>query len=499
MPSLRPYSPIRRILSSVSLFALISNTPAFAAEVETEKRLQALERRIEQLEKENKALSDQVVAAPNAAPPALPPSNSGPHDVESAAHKFSVASADGKYSIGLTGIVQTDFGGYLNFQPRSNLSGPQHLTSGINVRRARIGVAGKVFGDWSYTFIYDTGNSQDTTAGGIEAAQVSYTGFKGVIIDLPGYSATPFTMEQATSSSDLMFLERSTPTNLAIGLNAGDSRTNTGVHFIGDRYWVGAYFTGPASGDSHTGLSERFGAFQRATYQVLAAPDYSLHLGVAADELLQAPNTGVGTANAVTLNDRPELRIDPTSLLTTGSLGTVANPVTGDAVYGIEAAGGWQSLFFQGEYFLYRIDRRGLATASFDGGYAQISYTLTGEHRAYNRTSGAYGGIVPADPFSISGGIGAWEVAARVSYAGLTDNFTPKLALSAQPDAVNGGRQIGYTAALNWYPNTLMRLMVNYVHTDFKKLNGVPMTGLALGAGAGAKADAVAGRIQFAF
>ncbi|TAL03506.1 MAG: porin [Rhodospirillaceae bacterium] len=427
-----------------------------------------------------------------------------PHVIQTATNKLAFETADGKFSIGPTGIVQIDSGGYLNFTPASRVVGTQKLTSGINARRARVGVAGKMFGDWSYKFLYDGGNSQDTTASGIEAAQISYNGFKGVIIDLPGYSATPFTMDQATSSTDLLFLERSTPTNIAIGLNAGDSRTNTGVRFFNDRYWAGAYFTGPASGDSHTGVSERFGAFQRAAFQVLSTPDYSVHLGVAVDELLRAPDTGVGTAKAVTLSDRPELRIDPTTLLTTGTIGTLANPVTGGQVYNVEAAVDWKSLFFQGEYFHYDIDRHGLTTAGFDGGYVQASWVLTGEQHGYDKTTGAYTGVIPAKPFSLSNGdIGAWELAARVSYVNLTDNFTPGLALVGQPNAVNGGKQTSYTLGANWYVNSLMRFTFNYIHTDYSKANGTAVAGAPLGAPlgvpVGAKADALAIRAQFVY
>jgi phosphate-selective porin OprO/OprP len=482
------------LLCAMSVTALTAANPVMASEAE-------LAQEIKDLREELRALKQQLAAKPQAetsAPAAA--SKPVPRVVESSAHKFSLESADGQHSIAVTGIVQADFGGYLNFTPRSTAVGAQHITSGINTRRGRIGVTGKVFGDWSYAFIYDAGNSQDTTPKGIQSAQLSYNGFKGVIIDLPGYSSTPFTLEQATSAADIMFLERATPTNLAIGLNAGDTRTNTGVRFFGDRYWVGAYFTGPASNDSHTGLHERFGAFQRATYRVLVEKDYSLHIGAGIDELLQAPNSGPGTAKTLTLSDTPELRLDPTSLLTTGALGTVANPVTGGMVYAVEAAGTWRGLYAQGEYFIHHISRRGLQAAEFQSGYAQVSYTLTGETRGYNNAVGAYRGIVPSKPFSLKGGgWGAWEVAARFSYADLTDNFVAGTALAAQPSAVNGGKQRGYTLGLNWYPNSLMRVMVNYIHTDFTKANGTAVTGAALGAPVGAKADALAARLQFSY
>ena len=75
---------------------------------------------------------------------------------------FSLQSADGRYSIGLIGVLQFDAGGYFGFHPDSRYTGPQNLSSGVNARRARIGASG-VAGDFSYTFLYDAGNSQDTT------------------------------------------------------------------------------------------------------------------------------------------------------------------------------------------------------------------------------------------------------------------------------------------------------------------------------------------------
>ena len=144
----------------------------------------------------------------------------------------------------------------------------------------------------------------------------------------------------------------------------------------------------------------------------------------------------------ITLNDPPELRVDASSLLSTGTLGTAANPVTGGLVYNGEFAAGYDNFFFQGEYDHYSVNRQGLATANFWGTYGMVSWVLTGEHRNYNRATGAYGSITPRENFSISkGGIGAWELAARVSYTDLVDHYAYGTALAAQPNAVNGGIQ----------------------------------------------------------
>lgn len=488
------------LLAGVAALAVSASWPAYAQDQNSTLTLDELKARLEALEAEVQQSEIHQADASSAPAPA------SAHVAETAAHKLSLVSADGQYSIGLTGRVMIDAGGYPNFEPDSKLSGPQRLSSGLNARRARIGITGKLAGDWTYTFIYDGGGSTDSPASGIQTAQISYTGWKGVIIDLPGYSEPAFTLDTATSSNDIMFLERAVPVNVATNVNTGDFRANTGIRIFGDRYWLGAYFTGPMNGNSHSNVLENFGAFQRATVQALVGDNYSLHLGFGIDELLSAPDSGVGTAKTITLSDRPELRIDPTQFVSTGALGSVAHPVQGATIYNPEVAFQYGPFYTQGEYFHYDVERGGLKDANFDGGYLQAAYTLTGEHRSYNPTTGAYSSITPAHPFSLKdGNWGAWEIAARWSYINLNDQFIPGTAISTQPNAVDGGQETGITVGVNWYVNTYLRFMVNYVHTDFDKANPTAIAasggqpGVPLGGKIGDKIDSVGFRTQFAW
>jgi phosphate-selective porin OprO/OprP len=125
---------------------------------------------------------------------------------------------------------------------------------------------------------------------------------------------------------------------------------------------------------------------------------------------------------------------------------------------------------------------------NFDGGYAQASYALTGETHTYNSSSASYGGIVPANPFSLTGGgWGAWEIAGRISMIDLNGQLSTA-------NGVAGGKQTAYTAGLNWYVNRNVRFMLNYVHDDIAKQVS------AINAGnVGAKFDAFAVRTQIAF
>jgi phosphate-selective porin OprO/OprP len=158
-------------------------------------------------------------------------------------------------------------------------------------------------------------------------------------------------------------------------------------------------------------------------------------------------------------------------------------------VYSAEAAAGLGPLFFQGEYFWYNVDREfGLPSLNFNGGYAEASWTITGESRAYIPATGAYSGIIPNNPVNIGGtGWGAWEIAGRYSVVNLNDQLGTAAGIA-------GGQQTIYTAGLNWYVNRNIRFMVNYLHGTIQKQASSVST-----VNTGANFDAVAGRMQVAF
>ncbi len=423
------------------------------------------------------------------------------------------STADGRNSISLTGRLHYDMGDYVNTSanPRANIT--NNLNSGVNLRRGRIGVLGKVANDWNFALVYDFGGSNDAgpatgttggiTSGGIENAELTYNGFRPFAVEL-GYQDIPFTLDEATSSNDIMFMERSSSQVIAANLAAGDFRSNIGGHWNNDRAWIGVYATGPTSGSSHAGFGTQFGATGRATYQLLQNDNYSLHIGVNAEGLMKPPTSGAGGFRQVTtFSDRPELRIDTTQVLNTGTLGSLTNPVTGASVFGAELAGGLGPLFAQAEYFHYNVGRQGLSAANFDGGYVQASYTITGEHRKYNPSTGAYTGITPAHPFDIAGlsegAWGAFEVAGRFSMVNLNDHYTTGGATSGSTNAVAGGEQHVFTVGANWYVNNNLRFMLDYNHGVINRANGGAVAGAPLGTGIGLKYDAIAMRTQIAF
>jgi phosphate-selective porin OprO/OprP len=333
---------------------------------------------------------------------------------------------------------------------------------------------------------------------------------------------------------------------IASNIAAGDFRSNAGARLWGDWFWAGGYVTGPVSGAMHSatsggvlnsstgspaptppdGVSEQLGGYQRVAVHFGDPKTASIHLGGDVEELFKPAFDYDTGSQSLSLADRPELRIDPTTIVGTGIYGVGNNSilnVKNAYVYSVEAAGNIGSLFIQGEYFWFNVARRnfnqggisGVPAADqigpdlrFNGGYIEAGWTLTGETRAYNAAAAAYSGIVPSHPFSWKGGTwGAFEIAGRYSVIDLNDRL-------GFPDGASGGKQTIVTAGFNWYVNRNIRFMLDYMHGTIDKPAGpvllnsgscavagsgptAPLMGLQCNVGA--KFDAVAMRTQIAF
>jgi phosphate-selective porin OprO and OprP len=323
---------------------------------------------------------------------------------------------------------------------------------------------------------------------------------------------------------------------IATSFGGGDFRSALDVRSNNDRYWLGAFLTGPNSGALHTagascntgavavtpgtpcvtsaqmtGLGPQLAFLARGAYQLVQEKDATFHLGFNYANLF-APRVGPNLA-AVLLADRPELRVDPTSFLATGNI-----PASGGQVYGVEVAGSYQNLFAQGEYYHYVVDTRARVPTvpgnlqggipgpalNFDGGYAQASYSIGGT-RHYDPTRGAYTGVIPENPMMpASGGWGALEFAGRFSFVNLNSPYLTTATLGPAFSApgvftggtttYGGGKQTAYGVGLNWYPNYNMKFMLDYEHVvvDNPQFFGGPNY-------RGATIDWVAARSQIVF
>ncbi len=468
-------------------------------------------------------------APPGAPAPHLPPKVLMTYD---RGYHFGFSDATGDNTIELFGRLHLDAGGYLNYKPGPETLDHKGLADGIDLRRARLGVVGNFMTDWHYALVYDFGYTSDglnpnnalasansgtipsannNYLSGVENALITYNGFYNhgqrfpVAFDF-GVQDVPWTMDEATSSNDTMFMERSSSQVVATEFGGGDFRTAVDVRSNDDRYWLGAFLTGPNSGALHTagascntgtaavtagtacvtsaqmtGLGPQLAFLTRASYQLVQENDATLHVGFNYGNLFN-PRI-LANEDGIQLYDRPELRVDPTYFLNTGYI-----PASGGQVYGAEVAASFYNFFFQGEYYRYVVDTRAGVTSTpgnlqggvagpaleFSGGYAEASYSFGGR-RLYDPVRGAYTGVIPGRPLASGGdGFGALELAARYSVVNLNSPYLTTATLGPAYSALGvftggtttygGSEQTSYGIGLNWYPNMNMKFMLDYEH-----------------------------------
>ncbi len=117
---------------------------------------------------------------------------------------------------------------------------------------------------------------------------------------------------------------------------------------------------------------------------------------------------------------------------------------------GLEASEVSGRFSWQAELLGASVRRKHRDDVYFFGGYAFLSWFLTGESRNYDAASGKFLGVTPAHSLG-RGGWGAWELAARVSLVDLTD------------EDIVGGEQANFSAGLNWYLNDHFRIQANLI------------------------------------
>lgn len=444
-------------------------------------KVTATEAKVEELKKAS--ASDVKVTLPNGRP--------------------TLSSNDGNFTFALTGRLHFDVGNYLSVKPKDGALGSTtpDLNNGVNARRAFFGATGKLWKDWEYALNFNAGGAPDNTAGSnvpMQEARLTYAGIKGFKFDI-GYLDPQNNLSEAQSSNDLAFIERAAITNVIEGIAASEARSAVGVRFNNDVFFASGYLTGSTANVQVN--DEQVGIVGRAAFLPYKSDVGVIHVGVNAQYVLQTPQGAPGSGKLISMGDRPELRVDGRSFINAGSAANTNSSnlnMQNAYVYGLELAGAYKNFYAEGQYFRFGYDTNNLLvtgtgitgrinpSVDFDGYYAQATYVLTGESRPYNIGAGSFGAPKPARPFSLeTGGIGAWEVGVRYSYANLNDANGGLI--------VNGGKQALWTFGVNWYVNNNVRFMLNYITGDVDRRTVITNVSNNF------KMDALALRTQFSF
>ncbi|MFC1539634.1 OprO/OprP family phosphate-selective porin [Candidatus Latescibacterota bacterium] len=287
----------------------------------------------------------------------------------------------------------------------------------------------------------------DFTNGAVKIKDV-FVVFKGLPVTvIAGHMKEPFSLEGYTSSKYITFMERALPSLFSPNWNNG-LQLSSSVYNNRLSWAVGVF--GNTTNNGYTNTEEGY----NFTARVIGLPMFMeegsklVHLGLSV--------TNRNTTDEVSYSQGPEMNLAP-EMIDTGKFN--CDKIL---IYNGETAAVYGPISVQGEVFSSSVSNTDLDNPSFFSYYAQASYFLTGEHRAYK--SGTFTNVAPLKSYG-QGGIGAVEVAARYSYLDL-DSGTLK-----------GGRLSNVTFGVNWHLNSYSRIMINYVRSELIDVGVANMLG----------------------
>lgn len=483
---------ILRLLTYACAVSLVvgMGTQAFAQEsgsAETDARIQALEQRVQQLEKAlAEALGIESAEAPPAAEsaPAVAQAEPAPNgnarsDItgQQGAYNYDKAffgpigpltSSDGRFKTFLYGNLQTDLAAYSESGDWAGIFGDDYyigkddtdFSGGGKMRRVSFGVASVIEQDWIVFMSYNLADSGDQVDSGLRAAAIVYRGIKPWWL-MVGQFGNSVGLESSTFNSFLGMAERPMMSNAFAYAPSAPVVALIASHrgkLTYSRFGVFGKNSGVASEfDEGWGLHGRFllqpHRERRLSSQIGVSgywrkPEEEV---VGSDHMRSCPEGSIGSGfrfKAFGIS-----AIDGTSLVNTGKFCAVE-----DYTYVVaEGALSRGPVSLQGEWGVARVNTKSDGDYEFSGGYVDVGYFLTGESRNYNPYFGQFWRLKPKNDLG-QGGLGAFELRARWQTIDLNDRLG---IVGDEVTGVTGGEASGFTVGLNWYFNAFTRAIFN--------------------------------------
>lgn len=426
------------------LAATMMAPPAYAGEEaeDAQLRIRELERQMQQMSEQLKAVQEQLAHSGQAAPAAARPTGGSPVEA-SFKNGLVFRDATGDWSLRLYARAQLD---YRYFSP------DEFSADTFSMRRARIGAIATFFDD--FTLRIEGEYSGDGTSTGtytrMNDGYLDYTHFKQAMIRL-GQFKTMHGLERAQGAMDLNFMERALTESLL------GSVFDRGVMLHGapveGMYYNLAYVNGTGQNIDDSSAETD-------------GKDYSLRLVGNVAQWAGWKESVVHVGGFYAHGEQAAGALVP-KLRTEGRgaeffrVADVASD-TDRTLSGFESALAYGPVKYQGEYIHANFDGTGF-DRDMSAWYASLQWLVTGERYADIYKSGAFLGVRPKNDFHFGkGGWGAIELGARYSHFDASD-FEGVLTNTVQyTDGADA-----WTLGAKWILNPNAQLQLNYVRTDF--------------------------------
>ncbi len=346
-------------------------------------------------------------------------------------HGITWKSDGGRLKLRFGGRLLTDAGWFDEDQAVSDtVNNGLALEDSIDFRRARLCISGscadRLIFKADYDFVKVTENFRNF--------RDLYVGVR----DLPvagtlrfGSVKEPMGLEQQASTNHVVFTERSLaffllPLRNRGIVNQADLLNQRMTWSAGLYRDVDGYNLGKGSGITVSG--------RLTALPWQPADDRLLHLGL---------------AGSVRDLDYCRIAALPESFQAPRFVDTGQFAADGTLITNFESALVLGPLSLQGELVRSAVRSDEAGDPVFTGGYVQVSWFITGEHRAYDPATGTFVQTSLKSSVFRDDGPGAWQVAARYS------------ALDLDDAEVHGGRLSDFTLGLNWHLNQHCRVMLD--------------------------------------
>jgi phosphate-selective porin OprO and OprP len=412
------------------------------------------------------------------------------------------AKADDRFpTFRVTGFLHLDTA--YHAQDAENRAIVGDAQDGTGFRRARMAVTGKVAEFTTYQLEVDfaTAGRPSFFDNFVEQANIPFLGAVRM-----GQYCQPFSADALTGFRNLTFLERSLPFLALVpfrrvGIQALNTTEDERTAWTCSGYRSGGFNNAPLGDDRFATDFGDVGGYSFATrathllrYNECAGDRYLWHVGGGYTFAVLGANDAIGSGTAGSAGlPRPFYQARTTPEFGTlgfaefpSSFGSSVNgtPIFVDTgrfaadhfqLFGAETVAQWGPFGFQAEYMASVVDCI-VGPITYQGGYAQLAYRLTGENRAYDKRTGTLTRLTPYIDFIPTKrdgiwGWGAWEVAARWSVIDLRnparlDGHYYDSASNTFTGTTSAGNGVlnDTTLGLTWFLNAHTKIQLNWIH-----------------------------------